>query len=326
MADHAKSENIVNEQEHLIVGRKLLAQDGYHAELLCFAGNYPVPQKLFLKFERENALPPVSGENRPGGFIAPGSSCSWLVFSSHSLYCGREDSLGSSGGRSQIKQPQTGVWILPLNQIDPEIARQRKDQQDAQARAEAQAKQAKQRLLEKYDRNRNGVLEPAEREDALDDRAFVESELDTIDANHNGLFDAEELAWFDANANRILEPKEQAGIDTAQRLLAEKLLRKFEANADGLLDRSEFNDLEQSTVRSEIHPMPGSFRSFPNTNHDGQVDLKELEEFLKNRTLQNLQRRRVPGPAPFRGPAPTINVPDRQRLFKRAVEAYWRPE
>jgi len=36
LSAHSKSADIVNEQEHLIIGKKILPQDGYQAELYCF--------------------------------------------------------------------------------------------------------------------------------------------------------------------------------------------------------------------------------------------------------------------------------------------------
>ena len=67
------------------------------------------------------------------------------------------------------------------------------------------------------------MIDPDEKESALDDPAFIESELDIIDGNHNGWLDAVEFGYFDANKNRILKTKEQAGVDIAQHRLVERL-------------------------------------------------------------------------------------------------------
>ena len=158
----------------------------------------------------------------------------------------------------------------------------------------------------------------------MDDPAFIESELDTIDANDNGWLDATELAWFDANQNKILEPKEQAGIEIAQHLLAERLLKKFDANGDGFLDRTEINDLLKSSMETSSRSMPGFSSPFPDDNHDGHIDLGELETFLKQQTRSGLRSRGMPGTVSFNQMRmdASQSVDPRQR-FKAAVESYW---
>ena len=326
LADHAKSEDIVNEREHLIIGKKILPQNGYHTELLCFAGNYPAPQKIFLKFDSEDASLPVTGDKPPVRFMLPNLPSAWFLFSSNYLVCGREtfDAIHSGGGDARISQPKTGIWMISLEQIDLEIARQKKAQQEQQAQSDAQAKQAAQTRLEKYDRNHNGIFDPDEREAALDNPAFIESELDGIDANHNGWLDAAELVYFDANQNRILEPKEQAGMEIAQHLLAQRLLKKSDANGDGWLDRREFNELVQARMDTSTPSRPGFSSPFPDENHDGHVDLGELETFLKQQTRSDLRSRRMPGADPFNQTRMDASQPvDPRQLFKEAVEFYW---
>ena len=99
-----------------------------------------------------------------------------------------------------------------------------------------------------------------------------------------GLLDPEELAFFDPDKNKILEPKEQAGIDIAEHLLAERLLKKFDANGNGVLDRSEFFNL-QASLKTNGAIMPNSIQNFSmwDKNHDGVIDLAELESFMKQR-------------------------------------------
>jgi len=326
MVDHAKSQDIVNEQQHLNIGKKILPQNGYHAVLLCFDSNSPAPQKIFLKFDGEDASIPVTGDNHPSGFMVPFLPSAWLLFSTNYLFCGREtsDAIPNVGG-----DPRIGVWMIPLGQIDPEIARQKKAQQEQQAQSNAQAKQVAQTLLEKYDRNHNGLIDPDERENALDNAAFIESQLEVIDANHNGLLDPEELAYFDANTNKILDPKEQAGIEIAQHLLAQKLLKKFDTNGDGVLDRQEFNELVQSgsEAQSQRGPnFPSKFLQarFPDDNHDGIIDLAELEGFLNQQLRSKLCPRGPMGAAYYNQMmADPGNKVDARQSFKDYVELYW---
>jgi Ca2+-binding EF-hand superfamily protein len=344
LADNAKTQDIVNEQQPLIAGTKFLPQDGYDAELLCFATNCSTPQKIFLKFESEKASPPVTDDKRSAEFV-PQVSSAWLLFSTNYLFCGREtvDVLGG-GNDSGGGQSQTGVWMIPLGQIDPEIARQRKIQLQQQAQSDALAKEAARELLEKYDRNHDGLIDREEREKALDDIGFIKMELNAIDTNHNCWLDPAELVYFDANTNGILEPKEQAGIEIAQHLLAERLLKKFDANDDGLLGRQEFSDLMQSRWDDLCGPTP-HFQNqyflslFPDDNHDGMIDVAELEAFLKQQLRLDLaglevyskqQLRQGPRPREAMDAAyfrrmityPGKNV-DASQSFKTYVELYW---
>lgn len=222
--------------------------------------------------------------------------------------------------------------MVSLGRIDAEIARQRKAQREAQTRAAAQAKQTAQALLEKYDRNHDGVINLEEKEPALDDPIFIKSDLDKIDANHNGILDPEELAYFDANQNKILDPKEQAGIDIAQHLLAERLLKKYDANRDGFLDFDEFTDLREALgIDFGFGPEGDPTFLRADKNHDRAIDLEELEAFLKQQTLKRLQPRRMPEQPPvfprrppFFNPMGNKSSVNPQHSFKSAVESFWK--
>jgi hypothetical protein len=143
LVDHAKTQPIVDEERHLIIGRKVLPQDGYHAELLCFANDFSTPQKVCLRFESEAANLPVTGESRPAG--VPALASGWLLFTTNSLVLGREtpDRLAVAASRT-AKPPAAGVWLVSLAPIDAEIARQRSTQRDQQNRTARSAKQAPQ--------------------------------------------------------------------------------------------------------------------------------------------------------------------------------------
>jgi Ca2+-binding EF-hand superfamily protein len=145
-----------------------------------------------------------------------------------------------------------------------------------------------------------------------------------IDANHNGWLDAKELAWFDANTNQILDPKEQAGIEISQHLLAQRLLDKYDANGDGLLDRAEFNDLVQASMDPRAASMSRSQFFYLDQNHDNHLDLGELETFLQQQTSSGLRAREMQGPAIFNQMRTNPGQPiDPRQMFKAAVEAYW---
>jgi Ca2+-binding EF-hand superfamily protein len=299
----------------------------YNAELFCFSSGLPLPQELFLKFDAPDGCPPLTKINPHSPDTWPKTPPAWILPTTNFLFIGLDKPAPPFINQNIGFGCKPGVWLLPVSKIGPAIAAQKQIQLDQMARERAVAEQLQKDLLTKYDRNHNGVIDPDEKEEALDDPAFIELELDEIDANHNGWLDAEELAWFDANTNKILELKEQAGIEIAQHLLAERLLKKFDANGDGLLNRQEFNNLLQSNMETYIRSMPGVSSMpfpFPDENHDGYVDLGELETFLKQQTSQGLRPRGMPGRTFFLQTRTDPNKPvDARQLFKAAVESYW---
>lgn len=325
MADHSKSENLVNEQQNLVVGKKILPQNGYHAELLCFACNYPEPQKIFLKFNGDDASLPVAGENRLAGYAIPNQPSAWLLFSSNCLLCGREtpDAFPNAGAADPyVKEPQTGIWMIPLDEINTKLALQQKAQQLQQAESNTLARRAAQSLLDKYDRNHNGVIDPEEREDALDDPDFIKTELDSIDANHNGWLDPAELAYFDANHNKILEPKEQTGIGITLHLLAEKLFQQYNPHDYDSISIQDYEAMVKSTLPVNVAM---SFDFQPpraDENHNGRVDAAELEHLMQRHLEAQLRPNR--GPIIYRpmGLGPQGSSAFGERL-KTEVEAYW---
>jgi hypothetical protein len=325
LADHAIPQKIVDEQRHVVIGTKVLPQNGYHAELLCFASNCPAPQTLFLKFEGENARLPVTGDSRPAGFMAPSTPPGWLLFSPKSLFLGQEtpDAIPRGGGDPRNLEPRAGVWMVSQEQMDAEIARQRTAQLAEAAQTATSAEQATKNLLAKYDLNHNGVIDPDERENALDDPAYIKASLDEIDTNHNGWLDPSELAWFDANQNKNFDSKEQAGVELAQKFLAEKLLNQFDPAGNGWLSAREYNQMIESTL--QLNPNIEFDLQFPHvdSNHDNHLDLAELENLMQQHLETELQSRVTRGPIMhYMGMGAGPSAESRQR-FKTAVEAYW---
>ncbi len=214
------------------------------------------------------------------------------------------------------------------SQINPIIAEQKQIQLVQQAQANAAEAQAAKNLITRYDLNHNGVIDPDEREAALDDPAFIESQLDVIDTNHNGLLDLEELAYFDANHDKIMEPKEQAGIDIAQHLLAKSDLQKFDLDGDGFLNQQEFQLMDQIGFKMTLNPFNPFFEfGSADENHDGKIDLNELEDYMKQLTRRKLHPRGGMGNVHFMHQIQLGDgspVADARQLFKLEVEAYWR--
>jgi Ca2+-binding EF-hand superfamily protein len=86
----------------------------------------------------------------------------------------------------------------------------------------------KQALLEKYDVNHNGVLDPEEKEAAKKDfearRAARQAKmLEKYDANHNG----------------VLDPEEKEAIKADRQSRRAEMLKKYDTDGDGKLSPAE---------------------------------------------------------------------------------------
>jgi Ca2+-binding EF-hand superfamily protein len=301
--------------------KQAATQDGYHAELFCLSPDCSQPLVVPLKFDLGQGPLPVeelyrdpwnayqdTGPARPAD-----QSANWLLFSGQYL------SIGETHTR--------GAWLIPTAEIETAVTAQKQillaKMSDARALAANTMAQTQKSLLVKYDVDHNGRIDPDEREAALDDAAFIESELDLIDTNHNGWLEADELGYFDANQNKILEPKEQSGIEIAQHLLAERLFKKADADNDGKLDQIEFNAVIPASPKTAYRPWP-SMPTFPDANHDGFLDLGEFESFLKAQTHRDLRVRGKHAAMIFNQANASGNQSfDARNIFKLSVEAYW---
>ena len=224
---------------YLLKGQKPgMEQEPGNASLLVFTHGLPRPQTVHLNFDPQAGPPPLAGID-PGiepvfNFVPP--AC--IFFGGDTLFLAAEISFE----QNQFRFPRLeigakpGVWMLAKSQLDVAVAAQLQSQQAELAATTA----ATQNELAKYDPHHDGAIDPALREAALDDPAFIAAALDTIDTNHQGWLDSREIAWFDANQNKILDPKELAGIEIAQHLLAVRLMKQFDSNRDGVLDQNEF--------------------------------------------------------------------------------------
>jgi Ca2+-binding EF-hand superfamily protein len=286
-------------------------KDGCHAQLVCLSRDCPRPIILPMRFDPEQGLPPLRS------LAEKVNIASWLTPS---------PLMHVADGSLYIGQQDLGIWTLPIAQVETAVAQQKDQLKGDDSRRVAAAAALRKTLLEKYDRNGNGLIDDDEKESALADPDFIEQELDAIDANHNGCLDADELAWFDANHNKTLDADEQAGIAIAQHLFAVSFLMEFDADGDGLLDRSEFGSLFSKHFKPAIpgFPMGPQFGSFPDRNRDGFIDVGELETFLNEQTRRGFLRRRNPATPVFRPPMTnSISAPDPQQALKAAVELYW---
>lgn len=95
-------------------------------------------------------------------------------------------------------------------------------------------------LLEKYDANHNGVLDPEEKEAAKADR----------EARHKQR-EAKMLAKYDANHNGVLDPNEKAAAKKDRQAKHEarraEMLKKYDTDGDGKL-----SDTERDALRKDM--------------------------------------------------------------------------
>ena len=186
MADHSEKKDIVNEQEHVIVGTEYHLKDGYNASLFCFSRDLPAALKVRLKFEASDCCPPTAGIEPRRSFAIPGTvnNQAWMLFTPNLLLCGRYAAPANF---------MPGIWVASLDSIASEVntlkqmqshARQQEKAKAEQNEKEAQAKdqQAREAFLKKYDRNHNGVIDPDEREAAMDDPYYIKYRLAEIHA------------------------------------------------------------------------------------------------------------------------------------------------
>jgi Ca2+-binding EF-hand superfamily protein len=131
----------------------------------------------------------------------------------------------------------------------------------------------RQAILEKFDANKNGVLDPDEREAAREaGHARMEERrqkmLERFDANKNGTLDpdekeaaraegkarhekhrAEMLEKFDADKDGTLEPEERKAARAAHEARREELKKQFDTDGDGKLSDSERDALREHMRR-----------------------------------------------------------------------------
>lgn len=324
LVDHAKSENIVNEREHVITGIRILPQNGYHAALLCFTRNHAMPQKVFLKFDEISGVLPVSGNPNGSGRMPSDPPEGWLCFAAGQLVLGRELSGLSTVSAQFGEAPKAGVWVISLEQVDAAIEHQRQRQVIQTEKLTAERRQKAQHFLDQFDRDRDGLISGEEKVSAFADENFVASQLDQIDTNQNCFLDPGELKFFDANKNGALDSNELTGIRHAQQLLAVKLLRRDDSSGDGILDRRECDGLLGLAI--DFSGRPRLVGWIPDYNRDNLVDVEEVQTYCEQQTVNGLQIRFMPG----RSSMPPQFTPsgggatDSNQRFKALVEEFWR--
>jgi hypothetical protein len=147
LADHSRVEKISNDQ-HVLVQENILPQDGYHDALLCFSSNLPSPQKLFLKFDSTAGCPPVTGISPSSWQMRPAMPPAWMLFTTNLLVLGLESprnpvTLNGPADKHAGHDYKTGVWMIPLGQVESAVAAQKQIQLEQKSKDDAEAKSGK---------------------------------------------------------------------------------------------------------------------------------------------------------------------------------------
>lgn len=211
-----------------------------------------------------------------------------------------------------------GFWFVPKTDLDPLIQAQESQHRAERETAKAKQEAVRKELLAVHDRNHNGLFDPAEIETAITDPRFLAAEVENIDANNNGLLDADELAFFDVNGNRRLESREHEAVEATMTNLAAKLFARLDQNKNGKLTA---NELCEGPGKPPLSTWTQSSVARPGPDHHLGMDLDALIQVEQQRLNRQL-RPLAPGkllPDALRS-QPLVNP---RILFSLRVEEYW---
>jgi Ca2+-binding EF-hand superfamily protein len=280
-------------------------KDSRYMNLILLDRDFNEPLLLPLKFDTTRG--PVPNPPPDRGYMPPsdGSADPWMLMTDDVLLIGQHSI--------------PGIWMVPRSDLQTAIAREKALREPVVRQQAIATEQETRALLAKFDWDKNGRIEGAEKEKAILEPAYLASELESIDANQNGLLDPEELSYFDFNNDSQLEPGEEAGIDAYLHLKATGLFGEADKDGDGNLSMSEF--MRSTSAEDPRIRFGGRGMDFTrwDKNRDGKLDLKEFESGLKQRTQSLLGAHPPPG-RPF---VPELRSGN-QTTFKEAVEAFWR--
>ncbi len=123
MTDHCEIKQSNGQRPRNLV----VAKNGCHTELFCFASDAPTARKVYLKFGLDG-IPPVALNY--GDPFRPHSPA-WMVFAGDYLVMGQEYSSVWSAGylSSESGSQQLGIWLMPISQLQKAVSREKPSQQ-----------------------------------------------------------------------------------------------------------------------------------------------------------------------------------------------------
>jgi hypothetical protein len=63
----------------------------------------------------------------------------WMLFTTHCIFCGREQSNAGMSGSSELTGFKPGIWAIPLDPIAAEVGALKRAQSDAASRQKSKA-------------------------------------------------------------------------------------------------------------------------------------------------------------------------------------------
>jgi Ca2+-binding EF-hand superfamily protein len=194
-------------------------------------------------------------------------------------------------------------------QEEPAPAEKAPGQQKRKLRAE-KPQRLKTEMLQRYDVNRNGSLDPSERAALKNDEKLLvgrfraqiaasrAATLEGWDANKNGVLDpgekealkkdrdvriqrlrARAFAKYDANHDGVLDPSEEEAFAKARARLQKargKALQRYDANKNGTLDPEERTRM-RADREAWLHRLRAQILERFDTNKNGVLDPEEKE-------------------------------------------------
>ena len=242
--------------------------------ILLFDRQFSSPFSIGLKFDQSKGRIPNPAKDTGENLFKP-----WLLTTPSGLVIG--------------DWATDDLWFLPWAVLDTELNRRRIGPQAEKLALEANRLSIQKRLLSAFDRNGNGVFEPAEREAMISDPGFLWLNWQAIDTNNNGVIDPIEIKFFDADGDGKASDREVDAIQLAETFLADDLMTEFDRNKDGHLDAAEILELAAWRASNQSPPPPAfsivaRFKPF-DRNRDDQLDRAELKEMLTVETLGRLR-------------------------------------
>ncbi len=281
----------------------------WYTKLVCLSEGLPTPIAVDLLFDRTQGEVPqgnvplmVRDDFWKGD---PSTARTWFIFGPDQVFIGLSS--------------LPGVWSLPLAEAEQALTKARQALLASSQAGESERTNRRKLGLAKYDRNKNGLIDPSERT-ALDED-LIQCELDVIDANHNGRLDPDELRYFDVNGNKRLDQREQAAIELTLKLFAQSLLSRFDSNSDGILSGAEVNSLPFLNRSQAASPPTARIRPGPEP-----LNLEALQTLVRRQTTTELRSQCGDITELARNAGTTSGPNNVSALFRLMVEKHWQKD
>ena len=232
--------------------------DGRDGTLVFCAREFATPILIPIRFAKTVGRVPIGSIGTP----------EW--------YRGRTWMLPTPAGLAIGHSLMDGFWFVPRPQLDAAINPRLAALRTAKAAIEGPIQERQKQLLAAYDKNRNGVLDPDEKQTMIFDSKYLRQNWPAIDANKNRLIDLSELDFFDADGNGLASDKEMEAIDKMLEIEVDDLFKEFDKNKDGGLSDDEMRALAK-WIKANSTERGGTFADFgvppqSDVNENGRLE------------------------------------------------------